>query len=385
MTKTTPLEIAVNTRLLQHNKLEGIGRFMFETLKRITVAHPEHHFYFIFDRPYHEDFIFSDNVTPIIAGPPARHPLLFMYWLEVIVYDLLKRLKIDLFLSCDGYLSLRSKVKQLPVIHDINFHHYPNDLPFTVRHYYNYYFPRFAKKASHIATVSEFSKSDIAKTYNIDSKKIDVVYNGCSDGFEPISKTKIAEVQKQYTNAAPYFLYVGSLQPRKNLHRLFESFDLFKLKTKANHKLIIAGQAYFWTAEMKLSLEKCSAKNDIILLGRVEEQQLHLLVGAAFALVYVPLFEGFGIPLLEAMHCQIPIITSNVSSLPEVAADAALLCNPLDSEAIANAMEKLVNDPNLVQELVKKGNKRKLDFSWDKTAELLWQSCVKTLQIDTLC
>ena len=93
---------------MQHNKLEGIGRFMFETLKRITVAHPEHHFYFIFDRPYHEEFIFSDNITPIIAGPPARHPLLFVYWLEFTVYELL--INFQLFLSCDGYLSLRSKL-----------------------------------------------------------------------------------------------------------------------------------------------------------------------------------------------------------------------------------------------------------------------------------
>jgi hypothetical protein len=90
------LEIAVNTRLLQHNNLEGIGRFMFETLKRITTAHPEHHFYFIFDRPFHEDFIFSDNITPIIAGPPARHQLLFIYWLEFTVHDLLKKIKVDL-------------------------------------------------------------------------------------------------------------------------------------------------------------------------------------------------------------------------------------------------------------------------------------------------
>lgn len=375
------MEIAVNTRLLQHNKLEGIGRFMFETLKRITVAHPEHHFYFIFDRPFHEEFIFSDNVTPIIAGPPARHPFLFVYWLEFTVYDLLKKLKVDLFLSCDGYLSLRSSVKQLAVIHDINFHHYPNDLPWLVKHYYNYYFPRFAKKADRIATVSEFSKQDIAKSYAISNNLIDVVYNGCSDGFVSVSEDKKRAVRKQFTAEAPYFIYVGSIQPRKNLQRLFKAFDQFKKQSGASHKLVIAGQKYFWNKVMKDSLAACEYKNDIIFLGRVQEHELHQLTASAFASVYVPLFEGFGIPLLEAMHCEVPVIASNVSSLPEVAGDAALYCNPTEIAEIAGAMLKLYNDKKLCIDLIAKGNKRKQKFSWDHTADLLWKSCETTLKM----
>jgi glycosyltransferase involved in cell wall biosynthesis len=375
------LKIAVNTRLLQNNKLEGIGRFMFETLKRITVEHPEHHFYFIFDRAYHEDFIFADNITPIIAGPPARHPFLFVYWLEFTVYDLLKKLKVDLFLSCDGYLSLRSDVKQLAVIHDINFHHFPNELPWLVKKYYNYYFPKFAKKAVRIATVSEFSKQDISKSYHVNSNLIDVVFNGCSDGFVPINEEQMLAVQKQYSAGKPYFIYVGSIQPRKNLHRLFEAFDKFKKESSAEHKLIIAGQKYFWNQTMKNSLNACKFKEDIIFLGRVKEQQLHLLTASAFAAVYVPLFEGFGIPLLEAMHCEVPIITSNVSSLPEVAADAALYCNPNDVSDIANAMFTIYSDPQLRSDLIIKGKSRRQHFSWDTTANLLWKSCENTFKI----
>ena len=379
------MEIAVNTRLLQHNKLEGIGRFMFETLKRITVAHPEHHFYFIFDRPFHEDFIFSDNITPIIVGPPARHPFLFAYWLEFSVYDLLKKLKVDLFLSCDGYLSLRSKVKQLPVIHDINFYHYPNDLPWLVSKYYNYYFPRFAKKAHRIATVSKFSKDDLSNIYGIDKALIDIVYNGCSDGFLPVNEQVKAECERKYAHSTPYFIYVGSIQPRKNLHRLFEAFDSFKKKSGANYKLVIAGQKYFWNQAMKDSLAKCEFKNDILFTGWVDEQELHLLTASAFALVYVPIFEGFGIPLLEAMHSEVPIITSNVSSLPEVAANAAIYCDPKSIEDIANAMYSLYTNKDLCNQLVKNGIVRRKDFSWDRTANLLWKSCEIALNIDSTC
>jgi glycosyltransferase involved in cell wall biosynthesis len=379
------LEIAVNTRLLQHNKLEGIGRFMFETLKRITVAHPEHHFYFIFDRPYHEDFIFADNITPIIAGPPARHPFLFVYWLEFTVYDLLKKLKVDLFLSCDGYLSLRSSVKQLAVIHDINFHHYPNDLPWLVKKYYNYYFPRFAKKASRIATVSEFSKNDIATTYSIPKSQIDVVYNGCSDGFGAVNDQKKRTTQIKYAAGSPYFIYVGSIQPRKNLQRLFLAFDLFKKQSGAEHKLLIAGQKYFWNKAMKDSLAVCEHKKDILFLGRVEEDVLHDLTASAFAALYVPLFEGFGIPLLEAMQSEVPVITSNDSSLPEVAGNAALFCTPTNIEDITNAMLKLYNDSQLREALVQNGIIRKQQFSWDNTANLLWKSCETTLKINASC
>ena len=360
--------------------MEGIGRFMFETLKRITVAHPEHHFYFIFDRPFHEDFIFADNITPIIAGPPARHPFLFVYWLEFTVYDLLKKLNIDLFLSCDGYLSLRSSVKQLAVIHDINFYHYPNDLPWLVRKYYNYYFPKFAKKANRIATVSNFSKQDMVNSYHIKPELIDVVFNGCSAGFVPVDIKKRAATEKKIAHGCPYFLFVGSIQPRKNLQRLFKAFDLFKKKSNASHKLIIAGSKYFWNQTMKDSLASCKFIKDIIFLGRVEEEMLHEITASAYAVVYVPLYEGFGIPLLEAMHCEVPIITSNVSSLPEVAGDAALYCNPTDVEDIANAMLKLVNDHLIRIELLEKGKIRKQLFSWDATADLLWESCNKVLK-----
>jgi glycosyltransferase involved in cell wall biosynthesis len=358
---------------------------MFETLKRITTAHPEHHFYFIFDRPYHEDFIFSDNITPIIAGPPARHPLLFIYWLEFTVFDLLKKLNVDLFLSCDGYLSLRSKVKQLSVIHDINFHHFPNDLPWTVSEYYNYFFPRFAGKATRIATVSNYSKKDIAQQYHINEELIDVVYNGCSAGFTPVSKEKRMVVQKQYASEKPYFIYVGSIQPRKNLHRLFKAFDLFRKQSGADYKLLIAGKKYFWNNNMKESLASCEFKKDIIFLGRVEETTLHQLTAAAFAVVYVPLFEGFGIPLLEAMHCEVPVITSNVSSLPEVAGDAALYCNPENTEEIAAAMLQLYSDEKRCVQLIEKGRQRREAFSWEKTAELLWNSCEKTLNTVVTC
>ena len=178
--------IAVNTRLLLHNKLQGIGWFSYETLSRIAREHPEHTFHFFFDRPFHEEFIFSDNVVPHVLFPQARHPILYYLFFEFAVTRALKKVKADVFLSPDGYLSLRTDVPSVQVIHDLNFEHFPEFVPFLERKFYRYFFPRYAQKATRIATVSSYSKQDIIDLYNQPESKIDVVYNGAADRFKDV-------------------------------------------------------------------------------------------------------------------------------------------------------------------------------------------------------
>jgi len=373
------LKIAVNTRLLLPGRLDGIGWFSFQSLKRITQRHPDVHFIFLFDRPYDPQFIFSDNITPMVLWPPARHPFLFYYWTQFAVKPFLNKLKPDLFLSPDGFLALGAKCKQLPVIHDINFLHYPQDLPFWVRNYYNRFFPRFAKEAARIATVSEFSKKDISENYGIDPQKIDVVYNGINEFFEPIDEKTKKAVQEKYARGCDYFLFVGSLSPRKNISRLIKAFHLFKRETGSNMKLMLAGAIFWGENELHSLMKELQIEEEIIFTGRVPDAALRDITASAFAFTYVPYFEGFGIPLVEAMQCGVPIISANVSSLPEVAGNAALYTDPFNEVEIKNAMLKLFNDEKLRQDLVQKGFAQKNKFSWDKTADLLWQSVEKTL------
>jgi glycosyltransferase involved in cell wall biosynthesis len=378
------LEIVVNTRLLIKNKLEGIGWFTFETMKRITQQHPEHHFIFLFDREFDEEFIFADNITPLILSPPARHPFLFVWWFELSVANFLNKFKPDLFLSPDGYLSLRANCKQLAVMHDLNFEHYPNDLPFLVRKYYRYYFPRFAKKATRIATVSEFSKQDIIKQYGIDKNKIDVVYNGCNSLFKPISEEQKANTRKLYTSDKEYFVFVGALHPRKNISRLLLAFDKLKSEEKGETKLVIVGEKYYWTKEIKMTYISMKHKQDVVFTGRLNSKDLKNVIASAIAMVYVPYFEGFGIPIIEAFNCGTAVITSNVTSMPEVAANAALLVNPLSIDEICGAMKFLEKDEEYRQELINKGTQRAKDFSWDRTAAKLWEIIVKTSKSENL-
>ncbi len=373
------MEIVVNTRLLLKNKLEGIGWFTFETLKRITNDHPNDHFVFLFDRDFDEDFIFADNITPLIISPQARHPILYYLWFEYSVASILNRIKPDLFLSPDGYLSLKSDCKQLAVIHDINYEHYPNDVPFLERKYYKHFFPKFAQKATRIATVSEFSKNDIIETYTIDPSKIDIVYNGCNELYTPINDLTKQQTKQKFSQNCDYFLFVGALHPRKNISRLFQAFDKFKDDQSSTIKMVVVGVKYYWTSEIKHTYLNMKHKDDVIFTGRLSTEDLKNVLGSAFAMTYVPYFEGFGIPILEAMNCDTPVITSNITSMPEVAQDAALLVDPFSVESIANAMLYIYKDEDMRNKLIEKGRKRKLDFSWDKTANALWESIEKAV------
>ncbi len=356
-----------------------MGWFTYQSLKRITQQHPEAHFIFLFDRPYDEEFIFADNITPMILSPKARHPFLYYYWMQFCVKPLLNKLKPDLFLSPDGFVSLGAKCKQLAVIHDINFFHYPNDLPFLERKYHTYFFPRFAKEATRIATVSEFSKKDIAESYKIDPAKIDVVYNGINDYFEPVdAETKIG-VKNKFTKGCDYFLFVGSISARKNILRLIKAFHLFKKETSSTMKLVLAGAIFWGDNEISSLMKELQIESEIIFTGRVPNEEIKNITASAFALTYLPYFEGFGIPLIEAMQCGVPIIAANASCLPEIAADAAIYANPFDENEIKNAMVTLFRDESLQSSLIKKGFERKNNFSWDKTASLLWQSIEKTI------
>jgi glycosyltransferase involved in cell wall biosynthesis len=379
-TNLTVLKIAVNTRLLLSHKLEGIGWFMYETLRRIVKAHPEHTFYFIFDRKFDPKFIFADNVIPVVAFPPTRHPVLQYTWFEYAIPRELKKIKPDLFLSPDAYNSLRSPFKNLMVIHDLNFEHYPDKMPPLVRKYYRYFTPKFALKATRIATVSNFSKEDIEQQYGIKPEKIDVVYNGVNDKFTPVTEKVKQETRKKYTGGSPYFIYVGALIDRKNLGNLFKAFDLYKSKDKTEDvKLLIVGAKMWHNKDLQNTYEQMRFKNEVIFTGRLKPEELYKATGSALAMTYVSYFEGFGIPILEAFAAGIPVITSNVTSMPEVAGGAALLVDPFDTEDIANAMASITNDEQLRKELIEKGHARRKQFSWDKSAEDLWKSIEKTV------
>lgn len=373
------MRIAVNARFLLPGKMEGFGWYSYETLRRITAAHPEHEFIFLFDRAYDKKFIFSDNITPVVIGPPARHPFLFYWWFEWSVASALKKYKADVFVSPDGYLSLRSHVPSLAVIHDLNFEHYPKDLSFLVRKYYRHYFPRFARKAKRIVTVSEFSKKDIIEKYHIAPDKIDVVYNGINEALTAIPETEIIRYRNSITGGAPYFIFIGALHPRKNLARLFKAFDAFCSSEKGEEHLVIVGEKYFWNKEISNAFSQMKHQDKVHFTGHLPVKDLNCALQAARSMVFVSVFEGFGLPLAESMKCGVPVIAANTSCLPEIGGDAALYCDPFSVESITEAMIRMSTDSELRRTLIERGLEQSKKYSWDASAKGLWNSIEQVL------
>ncbi len=372
--------IAVNTRLLLRDRLEGIGWFIHENLKRITVRHPEHTFLFLFDRPFSPEFIYSDNVLPLIVPPPTRHPLLWYLWFERILPGILKKHGAGLYLGPDGYMPLNAGIPCHITLHDINFYHRPGDLPLFTRLYYSKFIPRFAERSARIATVSEHSKRDISVSYRIAPAKIDVVYNGVNEIYSPLSPSEAEHYRRTHTGDKPYFIFVGALHPRKNLPNLLQGFDLFREKSGLDYKLVIVGERMFRTGGMQKVIRGMKYRSDVHFTGRLSPLELRIALGASAGLTFIPFFEGFGIPLLEAMNCGIPILASNVTSLPEIAADAAIYTDPCDLGEIAEGMTTLATDTALAARLVTSGRDRAKAFSWDRTSELYWNSICRVME-----
>jgi glycosyltransferase involved in cell wall biosynthesis len=264
---------------------------------------------------------------------------------------------------------LKTEVPTLLVSHDIAYEHFPEHLPIRVLKYYRKYFPAFHRKASHIIAVSEFTKRDIIKTYGLEPSKVSVAYNATPEGFTPFTLEEKNAVRNQFTQGQAFFIYVGSIHPRKNIGNIIEGFLKFKQK-KNGHKLIILGRKAWNFKEY----ETLMAQSQDILFLDGNSHDPRDLVPAAEALLYISIQEGFGIPILEGMSAGVPVITSNVTSMPEVAGDAAILVDPYSIDAIANAMDTIVTGDQ--SDLIKKGLKRITRFQWDESAQIIYEKLI---------
>lgn len=367
------MRIAVNTRFLLPGKLEGLGWYTHEICKRWVTEHPEDEFFFLFDRPFDPSFVFGPNVHPVIISPPARHPILWYLWFEKRLPGILKKIQPDVFFSPDGYLSLRSTVPTVMVTHDLAFRHFPDQVPSAVRLYYDYFTPKFLERAQHIITVSEFVKSDIQNQYSTHPEKITAVPNGCREGFQALEAVEIQKIRDRYAQGRPFFFYLGALHPRKNLTRLIQAYSLFRQTCGTDVKMLIGGRMAWQTSDLFKAWKNSPYQNDIHFTGYLPEEELPKVLGAALGLTYVSLFEGFGLPVLEAFFSETPVIASDRASIPEVAGSAALLVNPFDEEAIARAMQQIWEDPLLRQSLIAKGRVQREKFLWDNAAAAIYK------------
>ncbi len=269
---------------------------------------------------------------------------------------------------------IRGKV--MTTIHDMTYVRYPETVDVRNMRRIKGGIDYSVKRSSRILTVSEFSKREIMELLGIPEDKIEVVYNAASV-FGGYSDFK--EIAEKYRIDRPYLFYVGTIEPRKNLHSLVKAFDLLKERYHIPHSLVIAGAKGWREDAFYEALSESPSKDDINLIGYVDVNEKNTLYKNATAFLFPSLYEGFGIPPLEAMHHNCPVVASNAASLPEVCGEAAEYIDPLDAESIADGIWKVISDEAFARDLREKGIEREKLFTWESSVEELKSICKEVL------
>ncbi len=355
----------------------GIGRYTRELLQALYSADPESQYRLFYASrspiPY-------PLPGPLPANFHARHLPFDDVWLARVWQRAQIPLpvetitgSIDVFHSPDFTLPpVRRGTRTLLTVHDLSFIRDPDSAAPVLRQYLNRVVPRSVARADHVLADSFATRADLVEMYRTPPEKIFVLYSGVNAVFRPIadSATLAAVRAKYHLGESPFILAVGTLQPRKNYVRLIQAFAQLPI-TNYQLRLVIAGGQGWLYDSIFAEVERLKLQTRVVFPGFVADADLPALYSAARALAYPSLYEGFGLPMLEAMACGTPVVTSTASCLPEVAGDAALCVPPTDVEALAHALDKVVSDESLRAELVTKGLARAKEFTWAKAAREL--------------
>jgi len=332
-------------------------------LKRIDADHRYILYVTDLDHPFFRDFEGGERFS--IKVLPVKNPL---WRIPVFLSQATFRDRLEL-LHVQWHAPPWHRGKLVSTIHDLGFLHHPETFSRFDRIRARIVVGRTARQSDWIITGSEFSKRDLIDRYGLVPDKIAVVPYGISPVFRrEDDERRIHAVLEKYGITGKYILSVGRLNPRKNLVSLAGAFSRFKSRHRYPHKLVIAGKTDYRSDEIIRSIRKSKVREDIVFTGFVGEDDLPVLFGGADVFVYPSLFEGVGLPVLEAMSCGTPVVASDSSSLREMVGDAGLLVDPLDVEGIADAILSVVEDEGLREDLIGRGTSRAKDFTWEKTA-----------------
>ncbi len=274
-------------------------------------------------------------------------------------------------------LPLVTPVPAVTTVHDLGYLHFPETHTRFQRWYLDFTTRRHARIAHRIIADSTATKNDLIQFYRASVEKIRVVHLGVSDTVKRV-ENPAATVEK-YGIRGEYLLYLGTLQPRKNLSRLLTAFQKIAADFPAVTLVLAGGKGWLFD-QIRWQIDHLQLDGRVLLPGFIPEKDKSALLSGATAYLFPSLYEGFGLPVLEAMVCGTPVLTANTSSLPEIAGDAALTVNPLDTDAIADGIRRLLTNPALRQSLVAKGFRQARKFSWKKTGAEIWQILLEAAQ-----
>jgi len=254
-------------------------------------------------------------------------------------------------------------------VHDIAYERYPQFFTPGEVARFRALVPPTIRKAAAVLTLSEYSKRDIVRRYNVPPDKITVTHLAADPMFRPIhDEGRLADVRERYGTGGEFILSVGNLQPRKNIKTLIEAYVRLRRADATRHRLVLVGKKAWLHDDIFAAARASGYADELVFTGYVPDADLVALYNAADLFVYPSIFEGFGLPPLEAMACGTPVVTSNTSALPETVGDAALTVDPLDVEALAEAIALILTDRTLHAHLSQRGPQRATIFSWEDTA-----------------
>jgi len=357
------VRIAIDARKLHDY---GIGTYV-RNLLREFAANDGGHTYVLLCRPADTDALCaqSPSFETLVekAGNYSVREQLTVPW------DL-RRARVDLFHAPHYVVSPLTPRPYVVTIHDCIHLRFPQYLPNRAAHIYAKTMMKVAAhRASKILTVSKASKDDILHFLGVPSEKVEVVYNGLDQRLAASPPPdEIERVRDRFMLGSPFILYTGNIKPHKNVDRLIEAYAILRQRGYEHVKLLIIGEEISRFPALRRLVHRHQLHGHVRFFGFVPDATLSVLYRLASVFVFPSLYEGFGLPPLEAMATGVPVITSNVSSLPEVVGDAALLIDPLDPGAIADAMARVLSEPALRAELVRRGYERAKVFSWSRAA-----------------
>jgi len=307
----------------------------------------------------------SDLRIPAFGGRPGQ-----IYRLGWQVPQILRRLKVDVVIEPRhvGPFNLPRRTLRVTVVHDLGWLTVPQFHPTLPAFLQRLLVPMVLQRSDLIVTNSHWTAQDVREHFPFCADKTVAAPLGLTPGFSPRNDP---EVLKKYGIGEPYLLFVSTLEPRKNIEGLLEAYSQARDQLEQPISLVLAGKMGWKTDSIQSALQKHPYRNDIIRPGYVEAQDLPVLYTMAEALVYPSWYEGFGLPVLESFGCGTPVVTSNVTSLPEVAGDAALLVDPADPAAIAQSIVRVIQDHGLRQKLIERGRERASRYTWDQTARVI--------------
>jgi len=314
----------------------------------------------------------SQNVSIRIYRGPASLLRWFWYRLNLPKVEAMYGFT-DVYHSPNFIAPAAKKVPIIITVHDLAFVKFPAQFP--VPHNYRTYISASVKRSSKIIAVSVNTKRDLIDLFDLPEEKIEVIYQGLdAERFKPLPTSAVKNFLGHRGLPKKYFIFVGTLEPRKNLVTLLKAFCDIKKQNKESHKLLVVGEKGWHYRDIFQMVASLDISREVIFLGYVPEEELPYLYNGADLLLYPSLYEGFGLPILEAMACGTPVITSNISSLPEVAGKAAILIDPIDEKGLKSAIESLISDKNAYLRCQELGFAQVKKFSWEQCA-------IKTLDV----